>query len=51
MIPEMKTYLAATEIIDRDHPAILGLAQQIASQHHTIVTGIMRGEAKVYFQI
>ncbi|WP_293256095.1 MULTISPECIES: transglutaminase family protein [unclassified Microcoleus] len=36
MIPEMKTYLAATEIIDRDHPAILGLAQQIASQHHTL---------------
>ncbi|MCC3530025.1 MAG: transglutaminase family protein [Microcoleus sp. PH2017_22_RUC_O_B] len=32
----MKTYLAATEIIDRDHPAILGLAQQIASQHHTL---------------
>ncbi|MEG4799419.1 transglutaminase family protein [Microcoleus sp. ARI1-B5] len=31
----MKTYLAATEIIDRDHPAILALAQNIASQHHT----------------
>ncbi|WP_293350523.1 MULTISPECIES: transglutaminase family protein [unclassified Microcoleus] len=35
MIPEMKTYLAATEIIDRDHPAILALANKIASQHHT----------------
>jgi hypothetical protein len=23
MIPEMKTYLAATDIIDRHHPAIL----------------------------
>lgn len=31
----MKTYLAATEIIDRDHPAILALANKIASQHHT----------------
>ncbi len=35
MIPEMKTYLAATDIIDRDHPAILALAQKIASKHHT----------------
>lgn len=35
MIPEMKTYLAATDIIDRDHPTILALAQQIASQYHT----------------
>jgi transglutaminase-like putative cysteine protease len=35
MIPEIKTYLAATDIIDRDHPAILALAQKIASQHHT----------------
>ncbi|WP_293359603.1 MULTISPECIES: transglutaminase family protein [unclassified Microcoleus] len=35
MIPEMKTYLAATDIIDRDHPAILALANKIASQHHT----------------
>lgn len=35
MIPEIKTYLAATDIIDRDHPAILALAQQIASQYHT----------------
>jgi transglutaminase-like putative cysteine protease len=35
MIPEMKTYLAATDIIDRDHPAILALAQKIASQYHT----------------
>ncbi|TAE50906.1 MAG: transglutaminase family protein, partial [Oscillatoriales cyanobacterium] len=31
----MKTYLAATDIIDRDHPAILALANKIASQHHT----------------
>ncbi|WP_293317444.1 transglutaminase family protein [Microcoleus sp. PH2017_15_JOR_U_A] len=35
MIPEIKTYLAATDIIDRDHPAILALANKIASQHHT----------------
>ncbi len=31
----MDKYLAATEIIDRDHPAILALANKIASQHHT----------------
>ncbi|WP_293331978.1 transglutaminase family protein [Microcoleus sp. CAWBG58] len=31
----MKTYLAATDIIDCDHPAILALANKIASQHHT----------------
>ncbi|WP_333397590.1 transglutaminase family protein [Microcoleus sp. N9_A1] len=31
----MKTYLAATDIIDRDHLAILALAQKIASKHHT----------------
>ena len=31
----MDKYLAATEIIDRDHPAILALAQQIASKHDT----------------
>ncbi|MEG4285669.1 hypothetical protein QUB68_21300 [Microcoleus sp. A006_D1] len=47
----MKTYLAATEIIDRDHPAILELAQNIASKHDTIVTGMMIEEAKVYFQM
>ena len=35
MMPKMETYLAATEIIDCHHPAILELAQQIASQHDT----------------
>ena len=35
MMPEMETYLAGTEIIDRHHPAILELAQKIASKHDT----------------
>jgi hypothetical protein len=51
MVPKIKTYLAATDIIDRHHPIILALAKKIASKHDPMVTGIMRGEAKVYFQI
>jgi hypothetical protein len=51
MIPEMKTYLAATEIIDRHDFTILALANKIGSQHDTIVTGIMNGEANVDFKI
>ncbi|MGL5058848.1 MAG: transglutaminase-like domain-containing protein [Microcoleus sp.] len=36
VVMAMEKYLAATEIIDRHHPAIVELAQQIAAKHETL---------------